>query len=332
MTRLGIALRTLALAGAILSCLVQAPASAAEHVTVMTDFPPVPMHAALYVAEAKGWFKDAGLDVEIEDGKGSNNTIQLVAAGQVDVGYVELGPLMSAREVGMKVVGIAAFTRRTDLGVVYDAKLGAVTPKDLAGKPVICFTGSFWTPFIKPFFAAAGVPPDGIQILNVDVTAMYASYMAKQADAILTSPPYGLPLVESVRPAKAIMASDYGIVLPGYGLVVREDAVQSRRATLAKVAKAAARGWQYLLDGHEDEGIQDIVKLREQVKMVPATAKAQLLGFERLVHTDSTKGKPMGYEAEKDWADAIATGERAGLIKPGHEPGEYYTNALIDSN
>jgi NitT/TauT family transport system substrate-binding protein len=309
-----------------------AAANAADHVTVMTDFPPVPMHAALYLAQVKGWFKDAGLDVEIQDGKGSGNTIQLVGAGQVDIGYVELGPLMPAREAGMAITSIAAFTRRTDLGVVYDAKLGAITPKDLANKPVLCFTGSFWTPFIKPFFAAAGVQADAISVLNVDVNAMYPSYMSHKADAVLTSPPFGIPLVQSVRPARAIMAMDYGIILPGYGLVVREDALKSRREVLAKFAKATARGWQYLLDGHEDEGIADILKLRTDVKMVPATAKAQLQGFERLVYTDSTKGKPMGYQAEKDWVDAIATGEHSGLIKAGRKPAEFYTNALIEGS
>jgi NitT/TauT family transport system substrate-binding protein len=320
--------------GALLFSLVLQPtlSAAAEHVTVMTDFPPVPMHAALYIAETKGWFKEAGAEVEIQDGKGSGNTIQLVGAGQVDIGYVELGPIMPAREAGMKITSIAGFTRQPDLGIVYDAKLGAITPKDLAGKPILCFAGSFWTPFIKPFFAAAGVDFNNVSILNVDVNAMYSSYMSGKADAVLTSPPYGVPLVQGVRPARAIMAMEYGIVLPGYGLVVAEDGIRNRSAMFAKIARATARGWQYLLDGHEDEGIQAIQKIRPDVKLNPDMSREQLKGFERLVYTDSTKDKPMGWQSETDWTTSMQTAERAGLIKSGHKPAEFYTNALVEAS
>jgi NitT/TauT family transport system substrate-binding protein len=334
MTGIELGRRVSMMTGALLFWLVQqpTPSAAAEHVTVMTDFPPVPMHAALYIAETKGWFKDAGAEVEIQDGKGSGNTIQLVGAGQVEIGYVELGPLMPAREAGMKIRSIAEFTRQPDLGIVYDAKLGAITPKDLAGKPILCFAGSFWTPFIKPFFTAAGVDFSTVSILNVDVNAMYSSYMSGKADAVMTSPPYGVPLVQAVRPARSIMAMQYGIILPGYGLVVAEDGIRSHSEIFAKIAKATARGWQYLLDGHEDEGIQAIQKIRPDVKLDPAMAREQLKGFERLVYTDTTKGKAMGWQSEADWVAGMQTAERAGLIKAGHKPAEFYTNALLEAS
>ena len=318
------------LAAALFAVLLQRlPAAAAEHVTVMTDFPPVPMHAALYVAEAKGWFKDAGLDVEIQDGRGSNNTILLVSAGQIDVGYVELGPLMAARQAGMDVISIAGFTRGTDLGLAYDAKLGKRTPKDLAAKPILCFAGSFWQPFIKPFFSNAGVDPATVSILNVDVAALWSSYMSGKADSILSSTPYGLPLVQKVRPARAILASEYGINVLGYGLVARGDAIQKRAAVLSKVAKITARGWQYLLDGHEAEGIADIEKLRSKVNLDPAVAAEQLRNFEALVYTPNSKGLAMGLQSEKDWEEALQTGVHVEIIKAGHKTSEFYTNALM---
>jgi NitT/TauT family transport system substrate-binding protein len=324
--------RALIVAASAVLSLLQLPTTAqtAEHVTVMTDFPPVPMHAPLYLAEVNGWLSSAGIEIEIEDGKGSSNTTQLVGAGQVDLGYVELGPLMPAREAGMKIISIAAFTRKPDLGLVYDAKLGAITPKDLAGKPILCFSGSYWTPFIKPFFAAAGVDFDAVSILNVDVNAMYPSYLSGKADAVLTSAPFALPFVQSGRPSRAIMAMEYGIVIPGYGMIVREDALRGRTETFAKIAQSAARGWQYLLDGHEDEGIAAIQKLRPDVKLDPVIAKDQLQAFEQLVSTEATKSRPIGWQAEQDWAEAANTAERAGLIKSGHQPSEFYTNALID--
>jgi ABC-type nitrate/sulfonate/bicarbonate transport system substrate-binding protein len=48
-----------------LALLVAVPATAAEKLTVALDWTPNTNHVGLYVAQAKGWFSEAGLDVEI---------------------------------------------------------------------------------------------------------------------------------------------------------------------------------------------------------------------------------------------------------------------------
>ena len=61
-------------------------ARAADALTVKLDFLPWGLHAAMHLANVNGWFKDAGLEVDVQDGRGSANTLQLVNAGQFDVG------------------------------------------------------------------------------------------------------------------------------------------------------------------------------------------------------------------------------------------------------
>src|ERR1700730_14931026 len=75
----------------------------AERLAVRLDFLPVGFHAAMHLAKEKGWFAREGLDVEIQDGNGSLNTIQLVASGQADVGQVQLGVMAIAREKGLPI-------------------------------------------------------------------------------------------------------------------------------------------------------------------------------------------------------------------------------------
>src|SRR5262245_13966333 len=75
--------------------------------TVRVDFLPWGMHAGLHVGVVKGWFKEAGLDVDVSDGRGSGLTMQQVAAGDVDVGWVQLGAMAVARGRGMPIVSIA---------------------------------------------------------------------------------------------------------------------------------------------------------------------------------------------------------------------------------
>ena len=47
------------------------------------------------------------------------------------------------------------------------------------------------------------------------------------------------------------------------------------------------------------------------------------------MNTPHTVGKPIGWQSEADWAAAIKTMVEAGVIKPGHKPGDFYTNAFM---
>ncbi len=80
-----------------------APASAQDKLSVRLDFSPWGVQAAMHLAQNQGWFKAANLDVDIQDGRGSGNTIQLVNAGQVDVGQVQVGLVGSARAKGATI-------------------------------------------------------------------------------------------------------------------------------------------------------------------------------------------------------------------------------------
>src|SRR6202048_5463060 len=100
-----IILSTLMLAG--IACAGILPASPRDKLSVRLDFSPWGVQAAMHLAQNKGGFKEANLDVDIQDGRGSGNTIQLVNAGQADVGQVQVGLVGSARAEGAAVPLIA---------------------------------------------------------------------------------------------------------------------------------------------------------------------------------------------------------------------------------
>src|SRR6202048_200879 len=96
------------------------PASAQDKLSVRLDFSPWGVQAAMHLAQNKGWFKEANLDVDIQDGRGSGNTIQLVNAGQADVGPGQGGLVGAHRAKGAAIRSIAAFPRRTDPCILFD--------------------------------------------------------------------------------------------------------------------------------------------------------------------------------------------------------------------
>lgn len=332
MTRLSLryGLTLLAVAGlALFAGLPMAAAQPLQKVTIRTDFTPAGTHGALHLALVKGWFKDAGLDVDLQDGKGSINTIQLVASSEVDFGQLSVSLVPTARQSGMKVVSVACFARRTDFAVLVPTDSPIKRAQDLKGKKIVVFPQSPWIPIIDTFLHNAGLTKDQVTILTVDANAMLPVYSSGQADAVMTLGPFSLPILAKTRPSRAIDAADYGIVLPALGLVTREDVIASHPDTVRKVVTTTVRAWKYIRDGHVDEAVQAIIKDRPDAQLDPKVLAGQITGYFGYFDTPNSKGKPIGWQSEKDWAAAVKLLTNAGVIKPGMKVSDIYTNKFV---
>jgi NitT/TauT family transport system substrate-binding protein len=142
-------------AGACLAiaAFLASPASAADDahtVNVRLEWLPSGYHAPFWLAQEKGWFKAAGLDVVISDGNGSVTTVQMVGNDQYDVGHAALATMAVARSKGMKLVSIAGFFRKGDIALMVPKDAPINGPKDLKGKKIIYTAGSLETPFLDP--------------------------------------------------------------------------------------------------------------------------------------------------------------------------------------
>src|ERR1700704_1521570 len=143
-------------------------AAAQDKLSVRLDFSPWGVQAAMHLAQNRGWFKEAGLDIDIQDGRGSGNTIQLVNAGQADVGQVQVGLVGSARPKGATIRSIATFQHRTDLCILVDKSSPMARVADLRGKTVVVFAASPWAPFIDTYLKSGGLGRDDLKVDVVD--------------------------------------------------------------------------------------------------------------------------------------------------------------------
>ena len=307
----------------------RAAAQAATKLRVRMDFSPWGLHGAMHLAQQKGWFKEQGLDVEVQDGTGTINTLQLLAAGQVDVGQVALGTMAVAKENGLDLMSIAGFARTGDLAVMVDAGQNVKAPKDLAGKKIVCFTTSPWAPFIEPFLKANGMSKSQVELVMVAPSAMISTYVSGNSDGFMSQAPFGQPMVLKTRQASALLLADSGISFPSYGLAATPKTIDAKKDALARLARVQVRAWQYIYDGHIDEAVAATVQQRPNAKLDPDVLKGQLTAYRGFFDSPTTKGLPIGQQADADWTAAIRSMEQTGQIKPGHKPADYYTNALL---
>lgn len=95
--------------------------------------------AALFLQPvAKGYFKAAGLDVQVDAGTGSGAAVQRVASGTYDMGFADLAALMEFHannpDAPNKPVAVMMVYNNTPAAVMALKKSGIKTPADLAGK------------------------------------------------------------------------------------------------------------------------------------------------------------------------------------------------------
>lgn len=305
-----------------------APAMADEKLTVRMDFSPWGSHAAMHLAKHNGWFKEAGLDVDVQDGRGSGNTLQLVNAGQVDVGQIQLGLVPAARQNGAHVKGIADWVRRTDLCVLVDKDSPVEKIADLKGKTLVVFAASPWAPYIDTFLAAGGLDRNNTTVEFVDASALWGTYTAGRADGMMSTVSSALPLAEDTRPSKCLTSDMADLHFPSYGLVASDDTVKNRPDALRKLIAVQQRAWAELAK-NPDLGVEAMQAERPDAMLNADVLREQITLTIEYFDTPATEGKPIGWQATEDWEAALKGMERAGVVPAGWNVNDYFTNDMI---
>jgi NitT/TauT family transport system substrate-binding protein len=169
-------------------------------------------------------------------------------------------------------------------------------------------------------------------MIQVDASAKVSTYVLPTSDGVFTSAAYSVPVANPNKPTRAIPFADFGMNMPGFGLVANETVLKSKADALKTFASITAGAWAYVIKGrHEGEAIQAMMKSHENDKSVdPKLLQEQLDMSVPFLDTPASKDLPIGVQAESDWADAIKVMEAAKTIDPGSKPKDFYTNDYLD--
>jgi NitT/TauT family transport system substrate-binding protein len=308
----------------------RANAAGLDKLTVRLNWSSEGLHAPFHLANQKGWFKNAGLEVAVEDGNGSVTTVQLVGSGQFDIGHAALASMATGAAKGLPVTSVAGVITRSDVGICVPKDAPWSKPTDLVGKKVCYTAGSLEGPFIRPFFDNNGVPSDQVQLINVEASAKLSTYASKTADALSTTVPWFLPILADSRPSKGILFADFGLDLPGNGLVVNTENQKTKGDAIKRFTSVFCATWTYILDGHEEEGVKAVQAARPQGALTAAKMLAQIEEYRPYFRTKNNEKLTFGFQSEDDWVSTIHAMENAGVIPKGTKPGQYFSNTYID--
>src|SRR5689334_23947800 len=121
---------------AVVTAAVAAPgwAQGPEKVVFALNWFAVGDHAAYWVALDKGYYKARGLEVELQNSKGSGDSIAKVDTGRADVGLADAVVVIPRVAQGAKIRIVGAVFDNTPLNIWTRKDTGITKPKDLEGK------------------------------------------------------------------------------------------------------------------------------------------------------------------------------------------------------
>lgn len=154
-------------------------------ITFVLDWTPNTNHTGLYVALEKGYFEEAGLEVEIvqppEDG-----AEVLVASGKAQFG-VSFQDTMAAAIAGaepLPITAVAALIQHNTSGVISRKGEGMDTPKGLEGKSYATWNGPIELAMMEEVVEAAGGDFSKVELVPSTVTDEVTALNTKSVDSI----------------------------------------------------------------------------------------------------------------------------------------------------
>jgi NitT/TauT family transport system substrate-binding protein len=160
------------------------PAAAQTRVTFLLNWAPQGDHSPYYWAQAQGWYRQAGIELTIEAGRGSVPTIQRVAAGQVPLGIADMANVLQARATqNVDATAVMAIYANTPFGFYWKKSGGIRDPKDFAGRKLGAPAGDAARPMWPAIARAIGIPANSITWVNIAPEAKVASLQSGVIDA-----------------------------------------------------------------------------------------------------------------------------------------------------
>jgi putative hydroxymethylpyrimidine transport system substrate-binding protein len=300
--------------------------SGSKRVELMLDYFPNADHAGIYAAQAAGHFKQAGLDVEIRTPPDPAAPIKQVAAGNVDLAISYEPEVFRARDMGLRVVSIAAIVQEPLTSIISLPKAKIRRPADLKRKTVGTAGIDYQTAYLDTILAEAGVNRDSVKVRNVGFNLTPALLTGK-VDAVLGAfwNYEGTELRMKDKHPQIIRMDEAGV--PSYDelvLVANEDALERDGGKLRAFIGALSRGTRDLR-ADPDNAIDGLLDANPDLdpELQRAVVKVTLPLF------FPPEGKPYGWQDPEQWDAFSAWMRDSELLERPPDPTAAYDNKLL---
>lgn len=283
---------------AVLTSVASFSALAATPVKFTLDWKFEGPAAAYLVAIDKGFYKEEGLDVTIDSGKGSLDAIPKVASGTYEFGFADTNSLVKFKDQNpeSKLKGILMVYNKPPFAIIGSKQTGVSKPKDLEGKilgaPAPDGAYAQWKAFTK----VTGIDPSKVEIDNVSFAVRESMLVQKRVDAIagfsfssfLNLKKIGL----DPKDINVMLMADYGLKLYGNTIIVNPEFAAKNPELVKGFVRATIKGWKYTVE-HPAEAVKYVME-KNKIAKEPVELERLQMCIDGNVVTDQVKAEGFG--------------------------------------
>ena len=316
------------LTGAMFAALATG-AQAADDVTLQLKWVTQAQFAGYYVAAAKGFYEEEGLNVTILPGGPDVAPTQVIAGGGADVVVDWMPSALAAREKGLALVNIAQPFKSSGMMLTCLKESGVATPADFKGKTLGVWFGGNEYPFLN-WMNKLGLKTDGSDVTVLKQGFNVDPLLQKQAACVstMTYNEYWQVIDAGVAPEDLVVFKyeDEGVATLEDGLYVMEDklADPAFQETMVKFVRASMKGWKYA-EANTDEAAMIVLENDQTGAQTEEHQKRMMSEVAKL--TAGSNGALDVAAAEKTVATLLAGGSDPVITKA---PEGAWTSMITD--
>jgi NitT/TauT family transport system substrate-binding protein len=224
-------------------------ALAAEEITYLFPAPPIlPAFGPIRLAQGKGYFKDAGLEVKFAVGRGGVDVAKQVGAGNAPLGgIVADGPIM-VRGNGVPVKIVCVFGGKGFMQLVVREDSNITKPADLKGKTITVMSYQDTTFYaLLGLMASAGLTQNDVDIQQAGPLGVWQFVAQGKSVGMAGVPDWIPPVVAAGVKVRVIKTEDYFPHM-AQGIAASDSIIKEKPEMIRKFVHAALHGMKDIMD------------------------------------------------------------------------------------
>lgn len=294
-------------------------------ITLAMGYIPSVQFAPFYVAQERGYFADAGLDVTFRYGFESD-LLKLVGTNELQFMLGSGEEVILGRSQGLPVRYVLRWYRRFPVVLFAKAEKGIKTPADLVGKTVgiPMLSGASYVAW-QALAYAGGLDPAKVNLQTIGFTQA-AAVGQDRVDAALDYSVNGpVQLRLAGQEVSVIAVSDY-IDLPSNGIITNDQTIQSRPELVRALVQATLRG---LADTLADPDAAFASSLRAVPEAGGEQARVSRAIFDESLRLWQAEPGQLGHSDPAAWEEAAVFMRKMGLIQTDVVAADLYANEFV---
>ena len=248
-----------------------------------------------FLADDRGYFKAAGLDVTIDQGNGSGAPIPLVANGTYDVGFGDLNALIefAAKKPDAAPIAVYAIYNRPPFTIAVRADSPIKTPKDLEGKTLGGPAGDAALKLFPAFCRITKIDCSKVTITNMQPSLREQMLMRGQVDGVfgyVNTIRFSAKLigVDAAKQIRFLNYGDYGMDLYSNGIIVSKKLVKDNPAAVRGLIAAINHGIEDTLKD-PDAAVAAVAKREPLIKIAVERERLEATLADEMNHPEISK-------------------------------------------